>query len=278
MNLRTCSKIPLFISIPLKLILIDQLFPSFKSDLKQLFAKFNEAVVKFYSDTQLDDYFKKQSSKMYNSLLKEVNSVAPSKKYISILELYFGVKRNNYNIIVSAFSFNGIGRSKFIATQKGVSVYQFVTSNPSLESEHVDLNNLTGFSFGYNDANYFREVATHELCHSFLHETLREDTAIISLINKSSHFYTDSIQHSMESIGYYGWAMCFEEHLVRQTEIMVAQKLGNDQFAKEYRSQCLSKGFVYIDQFIEIMGDYQSGHSNKIADYIPKLLGELKAI
>jgi hypothetical protein len=130
------------------------------------FDDFNELVKQFYKDANLREFFGVEMHGLYSKLMEEVNTVAPDNEYIELMEDYYGIQRNSYTVIVSAFSFNGIGRSKTIRNQDGINIFQFVSSNPKDESDTIDLDDLNSFTIGYTDKDYFREIAIHELGHS----------------------------------------------------------------------------------------------------------------
>lgn len=248
------------------------------TQVKAVFDDFNEAVKAFYKDANLKDYFKHEAKPLYAKLMQEVDAVAPANNYINLMEQYYGIKRNSYTILVSAFSFNGIGRSLTIRTPEGINIYQLVTSNPAVASDSVNLDDLDSFKIGYTDKAYFREIAMHELGHSFFHEALRENQAIIAKVNSIDYLFTDSLRVKMRTQGYVDWAMCFEEHLVRLGEISIEKSLGNADFVKAYTQECLeTRGFIYLQPLQEIMSGYERNRERfkTIGDFIPTMLEEL---
>lgn len=246
---------------------------------QQRFNDFNNSVIQFYQDAKLEQFFKSQEKKLYAKLMSEVSSVVPDESYISTMEDYYGIKRNSYTIIVSAFSFNGIGRSKTIKTDNGINIYQFVTSNPDDESDTIDLNQPDSFTIGYLDKNYFREIAVHELAHSFFDEALRENKVLASKVDEISYLFTDSLKQNMKLQGYINWQMCFEEHLVRLGEIEIAKQTGNREFATQYLHKCIhEKGFIYMKPFQQLMENYKRNRKRYISiqDFIPDLIEQIK--
>jgi hypothetical protein len=210
--------------------------------------------------------------------MEEVNTVAPDNEYIELMEDYYGIQRNSYTVIVSAFSFNGIGRSKTIRNQDGINIFQFVSSNPKDESGTIDLDDLNSFTIGYTDKDYFREIAIHELGHSFFHEALRENKNIISKIDELEYLFTDSLKENMMNQGYIDWRMCFEEHLVRLGEIKIAELMGDNDFSARYMNECIvNKGFIYMKPIQEILLEYENNRDKykNIENFIPFLIHEL---
>ncbi|MCB0497279.1 MAG: DUF4932 domain-containing protein [Cyclobacteriaceae bacterium] len=246
---------------------------------KQVFKNFNSLVGQFYKDAELANFFNGEGKTLYKKLFDEVNDVRPDERHITLMEEYYGIERKSYTIIVSAFSFNGIGRSKTIRTNDGINVYQFVSSNPEDESDSIDLTNLNSFTIGYTNKGYFREIATHELGHSFFHESLRENQTLKRKLSEIGYLFTDSLKSNMLKQGYIDWAMCFEEHLVRLGEIRIAELLGKKDFAESYLSECTDKrGFIYTLPMKEILSVYESDRKeySSIEDFIPVLIDELK--
>jgi len=247
--------------------------------IQDLFDNFNESVKQFYIDANLKEFFEIEMKELYSKLMNEVNAVAPDNKYIVLMEDYYGIQRNSYTVIVSTFSFNGIGRSKTIRNQDGINIFQFISSNPKDESDTIDLTNLNSFTIGYTDKDYFREIAIHELGHSFFHEALRENKIIINKIDEIEYLFTDSLRENMMNQGYVDWRMCFEEHLVRLAEIKIAEMMDDNDFSARYMRECIvDRGFVYMKPIQEILLEYENNRDKykTIENFIPFIIHELK--
>ena len=243
------------------------------------FDDFNESVIKFYSDTNLKHKFENDYKGLFAKIMKEVNSVAPTEQFIVEAESFYGKKRNSYDIIVSAFSFNGIGRAKLISSTNGTKAVSLVTSNHLAESDSIDLNKLDSFDVGYNDEKYFQEIGLHELIHTFLHESVRENKTNIALISEIEYLFTDSLKNNMMKQGYIDWRSCFEEHLVRVGEIKIAKRMGNNEFVSQYRTDCINnRGFIYFELVENIFTKFENNRSNfeSIDDFIPELVNQMK--
>lgn len=253
---------------------------SIKGDsIRRIFDGFSRSVRKFYMDAKLDSFIRIDMKDIYRNIISEVNPFLPSENYIKAMEEYFGVKRHSYTVVISAFAFNGIGRSKTIHTPEGIDVYQLVSSNPKLESDTFNFEKANEFVYGYGGADYFRELVTHELIHSFLNEAFHENDFNEAKINGVKYLFTEKLQKSMASQGYTDWHTCFEEHLVRVCEIRIAQILGYVKFAKEYRRTCIeNRGFVYIPELEEIIQYYELNRSSYLSmeTFIPQMIEKLK--
>jgi hypothetical protein len=164
-----------------------------KDEIQSRFNDFNTSVISFYKATHLKDHFKRKHKKLYEKIMSEVASVAPNETFIDAAENYFGIQRSQYEIIVSAFSFNGIGRAILLKNDSISKAVCLVTSNHLIESDTIDLKKLNSFVIGYQDKNYFREIGTHELIHTFLHETFKENEEVINQINTLEYLFTDSL-------------------------------------------------------------------------------------
>ena len=255
----------------------DSLSPA---EVKAVFRKFAISVGQFYKDAHMHDFFNQSGKPLYDKLRKEVDQVKPDNRYIGLMESYYGIRRISYHIIVSALSFNGIGRSKTITTKEGKNVYQFVSSNPKTESDTIDLQHLDSFTLGYTDKNYFREIAIHELGHSFFQESLRENQVLREKLKEIDYLFTDSLRNDMLKQGYADWPMCFEEHLVRLGEIKMAELVGDKNFALAYKNECMNqRGFVYMSEMKSILTQYDSNRNTypTIEDFIPVLIDSLKS-
>lgn len=254
----------------------DSLTPA---EIRSLFEDFHAAVRDFYFDAQLRDFFDKEGKELYSKLMQEVASVAPNAHYVKVMEEFSGIPRNSYSILVSAFAFNGIGRSQTIQTNNGTDIYQIVSSDPETESDNITLDNLHDAQLGYTNKDYFREISTHELGHSFYHESLREDQEIIAQLNQLSYLYTDKLKSDMRRQGYQDWITCFDEHLVRAGELIIAEKLGEKAFFERYYEECLTKrGFIYLDDVLEALRTYDANRSiyPDLTSVLPELIGSIR--
>jgi hypothetical protein len=243
------------------------------------FDDFNAAVIQFYQDAQLKTRFEKDYQGLYAKLMNEVRSVAPGPEFIEAAEAYYGMQRDAYEIIVSAFSFNGIGKAKLISSSQGSKAVSLVTSNHLLESDTIDLEELDSFTIGYRDEKYFQEIGLHELIHTFFHEALKENQSNIARINELEYLFTDSLRDAMRSQGYVDWRTCFEEHLVRVGEVRIAERLGNERFVASYREECIQdRGFVYFELIESLFQAYENDRKKypDIGAFIPDLVDEMK--
>lgn len=243
------------------------------------FDEFNKSVIKFYKDAKLHEKFENDYKGLYDKVMDEVLFVTPTEKFIEEAEAYYGIQRDSYEIIVSAFSFNGIGKAILISTNEGTKAVSIVTSNHLKESDSIDLNNLNSFTIGYNDQKYFQEIGLHELIHTFFHEALKENKMNIALINELDYLFTESLKKDMMNQGYVDWITCFEEHLVRIGEIKIAERIGNHEFVSKYKDECINnRGFVYFNLIENLFAEYENGRSKykKIGDFIPELVKQLK--
>jgi len=243
------------------------------------FDDFNESVIKFYTEAGLKNAFEQDYKNLYQKLMSEVLTVAPTEKFIEEAEAYYGIKRNAYEIIVSAFAFNGIGKAMLINDNGKTKAISLVTSNHILESDTINLNDLNSFKIGYNDIKYFQEIGLHELIHTFFHEALKENNENIALVNDLAYLFTDSLKKDMMNQGYIDWRTCFEEHLVRIGEVKISERLGDQKFVDEYRKECINdRRFIYFKIIENIFIDYEKNRTKykNIEDFIPVLAQELK--
>lgn len=244
------------------------------------FDDFNESVKQFYIDTKLNDRFENDFIGLYKKLMDEVQSVTPTEKFIYDAEEYFGIQRDSYEIIVSTFSYNGIGKAQLINSKKGTNAVTLVTSNHIVESDSINLNDLNSFVIGYNDEEYFQEIGLHELIHTFYQEALKESKENIRLIDELEYLFTDSLKNNMLNQGYTDWRTCFEEHLVRIGEIKIAERLGKKEFVSRYRKECTDgRGLIYFELIENLFKEYENNRSNyrNIGEFLPELVSKLKS-
>lgn len=252
-----------------------------RNEVQKRFDEFHAAVRDFYADADLENYFATEGKLLFDKLLKEVNMIRPSGRYTREMENYYGIYHNSYTIVVSVFSFNGIGRSKTVVTTEGKNIYQLVSSDPSHESDYIDLEDLNSFTIGYVDRDYFREIALHEMGHAFFVEGLRNNDTVIQLVHEIDYLFNDSLKTKMMKQGYQDWHMCFEEHLVRLGEIKIARILGDDLYADAYYNQCLyQRGFQYLPLMDSLFIDYENNRNKyfTINEFLPKLIENLKSL
>ncbi|CAN5917431.1 hypothetical protein BH11BAC7_BH11BAC7_15080 [soil metagenome] len=101
------------------------------------------------------------------------------------------------------------------------------------------------------------------------------------MLNSISYMNNEELQTAMEEQGQdTSWQNIFEEHLVRATEILVVEKMGNKKVVQEKIAEEKDENqFIYIDAFLASLRNYEAQREKypDLEKYFPVLINDLAA-
>ncbi|QSX05924.1 DUF4932 domain-containing protein [Sedimentibacter sp. zth1] len=225
---------------------------------KENFERFSNLLYKFSIDTNYDEFFK-NNIHYYESVIENTINILPDYNFINELHNYYGMKKNNYNILlVSLFGPCGFG-PKVVHKNGDIDIYSIVgllECNPTP-------------SFG--NVEYFKHMQRHEFSHSFINPlTLKhwdEAKEYIELFDKTKE---------IKQLCYGDWEECLNEHIIRAVVIRLSS-LDEEGIEDKLVQEELSRGFIYIEDIIKSLKYYeQNRHIYKnIDEYYMKILEDL---
>ena len=207
------------------------------------------------------DFMKFYSSHndLYSKIINDVKSKMNAEEYIELLESYYGVTQNSYNIIATPlFHCGGYGPN--IECENGLlDIYSIIGP--------CDVKNSIPI-FGSEED--FKYITWHEFSHSFVNPVTNKYK---TELNKYSKLFSP-ISEKMSNMAYGDWIICVNEHLVRAivarfNELKVSTEEANSILREE-----INLGFVYIEHIYNLLKSYESNRNKypTFADFYPEIV------
>ena len=226
------------------------------------------AAAKFYKTSNFKNFTTKYKS-VYDLSLKQIHQNLTDKKFIPLLEKYYGDQEGSYNIIVMPFFKSEWGMGWETATGSGRKNIYNITAP---FNQQVVLKNQVR-EVGFNNAEKISNLCIHEFGHSFVN-TLTSTEPYLAAIQH----YNDLYKQIESSKQYSDWQTLFNEYIVRAGEIVVMRQLGNNEFAEKTKANY--KDWVYLDFFIDQVTAYTNERAKYISlkNFLPVLIQNLQAL
>lgn len=237
---------------------------------KENLESFIEALRDFAIKSNFMDFFNAHKD-FYTILIKDTETILGNYKDVSMLESFYGISKNSYNIIITPLSSHGYG------------------SKVEIEPSKFDIYAIIGA--GYIKVNKpiyspepLRSLVWHEFSHSFVNpitEKYRNE------VNKYSKLFLP-IKDIMERRAYGEWEVCVNEHIVRAVVIKFNEKVivqDTDEVigqlvAEEMLSDEVENGFVYIRGIYDLLNVYENNRDKypTFVDFYPVILNYFSEI
>jgi len=253
-----------------------------KEELDSIYNHLAQSIQKFYIDAKLESFFD-NNRELYQKVVKEVQSTMISPYIIDSMAYFYNindVENVKFNITPSLVMLEGWGFGHTVQIKETISFYQLLSHYGGSQE---DLFNplLKKTSLGFDNVSVNLEFTIHEFGHSFV-DFLRDKPSNIDLINQVKFLNFENLQKKVENYGYGDtWAQCFEEHLVRASEIIMFEKLGKKDLIKEkIETEIEVYGFVYLPVFVKELKQYNENRKQypSLEDYLPTLIDRLSKI
>lgn len=205
------------------------------------FIKFYNKNVVYYSDFL--DLFKQETCKL---------------SYVQILEDFYGIEQNSYNIYLTQLSKGSFGPS-------------FINKNGKL-----DIYNICGFSIRFfDDREALNKFINNILWHEFSHPIINPLTEMhFDLIKKNDYTYEHLKQYKQPNAGYGLWDEFINEHIIRAIAIYLCRKYVDEKIANDRLTFDTNLGYIYIPKILEKIDYYNQNRSlyKDFADFYEELL------
>ncbi|MEM6320912.1 MAG: DUF4932 domain-containing protein [Bacteroidota bacterium] len=250
--------------------------PDQETDYAQAVRQFIKLANDFYADTQFGERFAANRA-VSKGLEAEVAANLPNPAFFTTMESFYKKTFLSYNLYPSPLlpAGNGMGFGPHHKTPKGTKVFNVFCG---IDRPNVHPQNILkeGVQFGFQNAEWVRNICTHEFGHSFVNEPLFVHR---SEFNKYVHLQKP-IKKAMKGQGYWYWDSILAEHLVRVGEILIAQKLGLTEVSESlYYDYYINRKFIYLPHFLEVMKPYESGvFTGTYIDFLPTIVESLAEI
>ncbi|MHC4704234.1 MAG: DUF4932 domain-containing protein, partial [Planctomycetota bacterium] len=225
--------------------------------------KFVELLRDFAEETEFMVFFRAHNE-AFQQMIAEARKKMEGIDYAQVLEDYYGMRQNSYNIVLAPLFAGGYG-PKITHSDGRCNLYNI--TGPMGVKDGLP-------SFG-SERN-FRYIAWHEFSHSFVNPT----TAKFSREIDKYRTLFEPMAGRMSQMAYGNWHTCVNEHIVRAVTARLARReIGSEAGEKAlYREK--SRGFAYVQALYESLAGYEQQRDTypTLVDYYPELLRVFKEL
>jgi hypothetical protein len=246
-----------------------------------------------YKCNKFNDYILKERINNDKQIYSFVNGINDFAKKINFEEYYNNNKEKyslyinsiynllkNSNIADFILDYYGYGKDKKFYVNLipfttdgcyGVTINDDIYCSLSVREKYIYDNNLYNI---INDDKDFILIILHEFSHGYINELTNK----YNLINNEMNIF-DSIKKDMSKMAYSDNKTILNEHIIRAIVArFIAINYKDNKLYEEERQRNLNMGFVYFDEIIESLKEYESNR-NKYPTfdlYYSKLINNLK--
>ena len=200
----------------------------------------------------------------YDSLTSKLSEEMSSIDCIEVLENYFGMNQNSYNLILSPLLHAG-GFGPRVSTRDGaLDIYSIIGP----------LSSVAGMPMFGTGLSIFVNI-WHEFGHSFVNPLTETHHDRVS---RCTHLY-EPIQSNMKNMGYSSWGNCVNEHVIRAVVVRLVHQELDLEFADELLKTERDRSFAYIDPLCDKLRRYETSRDRyqNFGDFYPELLAAFDA-
>lgn len=211
---------------------------------KRNLTNFVQYLRKFSSDANFNNFYEKNLP-LYQTLVDKVYNNIKELEITKVLDDYYGMKVNSYNLILAPMLHSG-GYGPKIKGENGLYDVYAIIGPSSTITENGEI--IPDFSI-----DTINHLVWHEFSHSFVNPTTDQYT---DEIDKYTNLF-DPIRDQMELQAYSEWKICVNEHIVRAITTRLAyihsgQAAGDQALAYEK-----NHGFYYIEALCDSLKTYE---------------------
>jgi hypothetical protein len=233
-----------------------------------------EALRKYYIKNNVARFLAEYND-FYEGCMQEIFTGIPTNISLTMEDYYrTATSTNEYAVFIvptRAFSKGEWQANACTLKYKNgiVKKIQFLSSS-YVEVPLSENGNYTKFGFGDNE--WLQDMLVHEYGHTFC------DFDSITNVNlkKSAFLFSGKWEEGMKPIGYYTWDVCVNEHVVRTSEIRIAEKTGDTTKAIRLRKSYINdKKFIFIPLLENKFLEYENNESKypSFKSFLPDLIG-----
>jgi hypothetical protein len=223
--------------------------------------KFVDLLRDFAKETEFMAFFKAHEES-FRQITANARKKMKGTNHVKILEDYYGMRQNSYNIILVPLFVGGYG-PRIKRTDGTYDIYSILGQMKLKDGLPV-----------FGSESSFRYVVWHEFSHSFVNPTTAK---FDREIDKYKALF-EPISGKMSRQAYGNWQTCVNEHIVRAvTTRFTYREIGSDAGLRALNSE-RNRGFAYIQALCDRLVDYER-HRDKYStfvDFYPELIKVFK--
>lgn len=210
----------------------------------------------------------------YSILIKDTEAKLGDYKDVSILENFYGISQNSYNIIFAPISLSGGYGPKVEIEPSKYDIYSII--GPYYVQRDIPI---------FYSGEVLRQIVWHVFSYSFVNPIMEK---YIDEVNKYSKLFLP-IKDIMEKMAYPQWEYCVNEHIIRAVVAKFTEKVIEQDFGQDVAEVMLSEiillnevknGFVYIRGIYELLNVYENNRDKypTFIDFYPEILNYFSEI
>lgn len=223
------------------------------------FRTFYELLSDFAIQSDFGTFFESQTA-YFQSLVDEVAKTLDSKNLVDVLELYYGMRHRDYNLVLSPlFQHGGIG-PRVRNPDSRLSIFSVI--GPVGSDDGIPM-------FGTREE--LLELIWHEFGHSFVNPVTERHR---SDIGKYAPLLDPILEKMSKTGGYGDWEICLNEHLIRAITSRLFHREWGPKHGDRLLVRDIEKGFRYLPALLRALEDFEQHQiqNTTFADYYPALL------
>lgn len=205
----------------------------------------------------------------YKKVIEEIKNELPDNRFINNMEAFYKERFDSYILVPSLTIPKGMGfgiKNVYSGQTKVFNVFG------ALDAQLF--NDIENLKMGFANQEKLRELSVHEFGHSFVNPVVAKLPD--SLFTQTEHLFTP-LKSAMYDQGYNTWEACVYEHFVRAGEVIIAEKIGEDENAKKLLLNYIEqRKFKYIPLILEELRRYDKGAYDSYYDLAEKTMKKLK--
>jgi hypothetical protein len=231
---------------------------------KQNLDRFADELRDFAEDTNFSQFYLANEG-FYNAILDRSAALLENHSHVEELESYYGMKQNNYHIILSPLYRPGSFGIRLAAADGRYDLYHI--AGPFSVEKDIPI-------FG-NEA-IFQQLTRHGFGHSFIAPSTDQNR---KELDKYSSLYKP-LSDQMEMQGYGSWEGCVNEHINRAVICrLIYQHDGESAYIEAVDSE-KSRGFRYIEPLLQALEVYEGNRDKykSFEDFYPEIINVFKEL
>lgn len=209
----------------------------------------------FRMDSGFDDFFRSKEE-FYLLSMKGAHDLMVENNVVEVMEAFYGVSVDGSILTITPYSMNNYG----VSLQYKDGRVQYLPT-------------VTSFT---NSPSSFINLIIHEFSHPFVNP----NTAKFPETLEATEALFEPIAKQMASQAYPNWEIAINEHVVRANTLWMIREIFGEKVYEAQLKDDKSRGFIYIDQVLEAIEDYQLNRDlyPTFDDFYPEIMKVFESI
>ena len=227
-------------------------------------AKFLDALREFARTSRFMQFFRCNRG-FYDEIVESVQQQLREQAYIEAMEAYYGVGQNSYTLILSPLLHHGGFGPRIEVVPGSYDVYGII--GPAGAEEGLPR---------FGPISYLEFILWHEFGHSFVNPLTSEFATQF----KPYSSLLNPISETMRKLGYPGWEIVVNEHVVRAVTMRLAFLHKGPEEGRKALDQEEERGFSYVKRLCNALERYESARQTyaNLQQFYPEIVEVFRSI